>query len=337
MKFDIHAHILPETWEDLQQKYGYGGFIRLDHFRPGSARMMRDDGKFFREIQENCWNPQAILRDMDEHKTEVMALCTVPVLFNYWAKPNDGYDWSRFLNDHLAGVVADNPKRFIGLGTAPMQDSALSIKEMKRCKEELGFPGLQIGSNVNGKNLDDPEFYAFYEAAEEMGVSLFIHPWDVMGKDRTEKYFLQWLVSMPAETTLAICSFIFGGVFDKFPALKVMFAHAGGAFPFTVGRIEHGYYARPDLCNVNNVAKPTDYFGKFWVDGITHDPDALRYLLKIIGHKKIAFGTDYPFPLGDLQHGKFLTEMPDLTDEQLRYLTHQSAFDFLGIDPKKYF
>ncbi len=141
---------------------------------------------------------------------------------------------------------------------------------------------------------------------------------------------------MPAETTLAICSFIFGGVFDKFPALKVMFAHAGGAFPFTVGRIEHGYYARPDLCNVNNVAKPTDYFGKFWVDGITHDPDALRYLLKVIGHKKIAFGTDYPFPLGDLQHGKFLTEMPDLTDEQLRYLTHQSAFDFLGLDKKKY-
>ena len=104
MKLDIHAHILPQNWPSLKDKYGYGGFITLDHHKPGSAKMMRDDGVFFREIQENCWNPVSILQDMDMHHVDYMTLCTVPVLFNYWAKPEHGLDWSMFLNDHLSSV-----------------------------------------------------------------------------------------------------------------------------------------------------------------------------------------------------------------------------------------
>ncbi len=335
-KLDIHAHILPETWPDLKQKFGYGGFIYLDHFAPGRAKMMRDDGFFFREIKENCWSPEAILKEMDEYNVDVMTLCTVPVLFNYWAQPRHTLEWSRFLNDHIAAIQKKYPRRFISLGTVPMQDPRLAIEEMTRCVKELKLPGLEIGSNILGKNLDEEEFFPFYEAAEDLGCCLLVHPWEMMGRDLMRKYWLPWLVGMPAETSRAICSMMFGGVFDRFPKLRVLFAHGGGSWPHTLGRIAHGYNCRPDLVNLNDVKNPREYAGKFWVDGITHDQDALRYTIGVVGTERIAYGTDYPFPLGDLEHGRFIEEMDDLSVEDKSNLLYKSAFEFLGRDPRDF-
>jgi aminocarboxymuconate-semialdehyde decarboxylase len=336
MKIDCHAHILPETWPSLKDKFGYGGFITLEHHLPGKARMMRDDGVFFREIEENCWNPEAILADMNKHNVDVMVLCTVPVLFSYWARPEHTLEWSEMLNDHLASVVRDHPTRFIGLGTLPMQDVPLACQELRRVVTELGMPGVEIGSNINGMNLDDRSLDPFWAEAEKLGASIFVHPWEMMGSDRTQRYFQQWLVGMPAETTLAASSMIFGGVFDRFPNLRVMFSHAGGSLPFTLGRLSHGYHARPDLCNVNTVQDPRTYIGKFWVDGITHDEHALRYLVDVMGADKVAYGTDYPFPLGDLDHGRFIEEHPHLGSEVKEQLLSKSVCDFLRIDVMKF-
>jgi aminocarboxymuconate-semialdehyde decarboxylase len=336
MKIDCHAHILPETWPSLKDKFGYGGFITLEHHLPGKARMMRDDGVFFREIEENCWNPEAILADMNKHNVDVMVLCTVPVLFSYWARPEHTLEWSEMLNDHLASVVRDHPTRFIGLGTLPMQDVQLACQELRRVVTELGMPGVEIGSNINGMNLDDRSLDPFWAEAEKLGASIFVHPWEMMGSDRTQRYFQQWLVGMPAETTLAASSMIFGGVFDRFPNLRVMFSHAGGSLPFTLGRLSHGYHARPDLCNVNTVQDPRTYIGKFWVDGITHDEHALRYLVDVMGADKVAYGTDYPFPLGDLDHGRFIEEHPQLGLEVKEQLLSKSVCDFLRIDVMKF-
>ncbi len=330
MKIDIHAHILPETWPDLKQKYGYGGFIYLDHYKQGSAKMMRDNGQFFREIQENCWNPVRILEDMDQHKVDMMVLCTVPVLFNYWAKPEDTLDWSMFLNDHLCRYSNTYPTRFRGLGTLPMQDIKLAVQELERCKA-IGLPGVEIGSHIQDKNLDHRSFFPLWEAAEALNMGIFVHPWDMMGQEKMPQFFLPWLVGMPAETSLAICSMIFGGVFDTFPNLKVMFAHGGGSFPHTLGRVSHGWHARPDLCNINDIKDPREYVGKFWVDGITHDEEALRYLIKLFGPDRIAYGTDYPFPLGDLDHGKFIEQMPDLDPGTKHKLLSGTASTFLGL------
>jgi aminocarboxymuconate-semialdehyde decarboxylase len=336
MKIDCHAHILPETWPSLKEKFGYGGFITLEHHQPGKARMMRDDGVFFREIEENCWNPEAILADMNKHNVDVMVLCTVPVLFSYWARPEHTLEWSEMLNDHLASVVRDHPTRFIGLGTLPMQDVQLACQELRRVVTVLGMPGVEIGSNINGMNLDDRSLDPFWAEAEKLGASIFVHPWEMMGSDRTQRYFQQWLVGMPAETTLAASSMIFGGVFDRFPNLRVMFSHAGGSLPFTLGRLSHGYHARPDLCNVNTVQDPRTYIGKFWVDGITHDEHALRYLVDVMGADKVAYGTDYPFPLGDLDHGRFIEEHPHLGSEVKEQLLSKSVCDFLRIDVMKF-
>jgi len=261
-----------------------------------------------------------------------MVLCTVPVLFNYWAKPEHTYDWSIFLNDHIADVQQKHRNRFIGLGTLPMQDIPLAIKELERCKNVLGLAGVEIGTHIQEKNLDHPSLFPFYEACEDLGMAIFVHPWDMMGAERMPSYFLPWLVGMPAEESLAICSMIFGGVFDKFPKLRVMFAHGGGAFPFTVGRVSHGYHCRPDLCNVNKVKDPREYLGKFWVDGITHDEDALRYIIELFGAEKIAYGTDYPFPPGDLEHGKFIEQMSDLSAETKKTIFQSSVLNWLGME-----
>jgi aminocarboxymuconate-semialdehyde decarboxylase len=166
-------------------------------------------------------------------------------------------------------------------------------------------------------------------------MSVFVHPWEMMGQEKMQKYWLPWLVGMPAETSLAICSMIFGGVFEKLPHLKVAFAHGGGSFPSTIGRIEHGYNCRPDLVAVDNPINPRNYLGKFWLDSLVHDEFTLKNLIELIGEEKIALGSDYPFPLGENIPGKLINKM-SLSNEIKENLLHKSALDWLGLQKENF-
>ncbi len=333
LKIDIHTHIIPKNLPDFKKKYGYGGFISLEHHKPCCARMMVDD-KFFREIEDNCWDADVRISDCGNHGIDVQVLSTIPVMFSYWAKAIDALDLSKYLNDHIASIVIDYPKRFVGLGTVPLQDTALAIKELERCMH-IGLRGVQIGSHINDMNLDAPELFPFFQAAEEMNASVFVHPWDMMGKEKMNKYWLPWLVGMPAESSLAICSMIFGGVFERLPKLKVAFAHGGGSFPATIGRIEHGFNVRPDLVAINNKDSPRKYLGKFYLDSLVHDPMMLDLIINLIGADKVALGTDYPFPLGELSPGKLIDSMPydDIIKERL---FSGSALEWLGLTKEQF-
>ena len=154
MKIDIHTHIMPEQMPNWVKKFGYGEFIHLEH-RNCKACMMKGD-TVFRAVEENCYRSEARIKEMKETGVTIQVLSTIPVLFNYWAKPEDGLETSRFFNDHIAETVDKNPDRFIGLGTVPLQDVELSIREMERCVQELKMPGLEIGTNINGMNLNNP-------------------------------------------------------------------------------------------------------------------------------------------------------------------------------------
>lgn len=336
MKIDIHTHILPKEWPSFKDKYGYGGFITLEHHKPCGAKMMGDDGKFFREVESNCWDAEARYKDMSQHAVDVQVLSTVPVMFSYWAKPKDGADIAKFLNDELATVVNSNPNRFIGLGTLPMQDPDASVKELERCVKQLGLAGVQIGSHVNDWNLSDPALFPVFQAAADLGAAVFVHPWDMMSQNKMQKYWLPWLVGMPAETSLAICSMIFGGVFERLPKLRVAFAHGGGAFPITAGRIEHAFEVRPDLCAIDTKQAPHTYLGKFWVDSLVHDVRALQYIIELFGDSKIAMGTDYPFPLGELEPGKLIESLPNATTATREKLLWKNALDWLGLPHDKF-
>ncbi len=325
-KIDMHTHLLPERMPDFAAKFGYGDFIRLEHHRAGFARMLKG-AVFFREIAANCWDPAVRIPEYAIYNAPVQVVCTIPVLFSYWAKPADCLDLSMFLNDHLAGVVDDFPENYLALGTIPMQDTDLAIKELTRIKA-LGFPGVQIGSNVNQLNLGEPQFFPIFEACAALDLALFVHPWEMMGEADMKKYWLPWLVGMPAETTRAACSLIFSGVLERLPNLRVCFAHAGGSLIPTIGRIQHGFNCRPDLVAIDNPVPPTDYLRRIWVDSATHDPQLLRYILEVVGDDRVCLGTDYPFPLGDLEIGRFIEKM-NLPQETLERLFYKNTLAWL--------
>jgi aminocarboxymuconate-semialdehyde decarboxylase len=325
---DMHTHILPENFPNWRDKFGYGGFVHLDHHKPCCARMMVDD-KFFREIEDNCWSPETRIRECDHHKVDVQVISTVPVLFYYWAKAEHALETSKYLNDHIADVVHRYPKRYVGLGTLPMQAPDLAIKELERCKK-LGLKGIQIGSHINEWNLDHPNLFPVFEACEKLDMCVFVHPWDMMGQKHMQRYWLPWLVGMPAESSLAICSMIFGGVFEKLPKLRVAFAHGGGSFPATVGRIQHGFEVRPDLCAIDNNVSPKEYLGRFWLDSLVHDPKMLNYIVELVGANRVSMGTDYPFPLGELVPGEMIKQMP-YDDAKKETLLSGSALEWLGM------
>lgn len=347
LKIDIHTHILPRNIPDLTKKYGYGGWVSLDHDQPcdcytsyggvelqGMAKMVQN-GKVFRQVHSTSWSPEHRIKDCDHASVSVQVLSTVPVMFSYWAKPEDTLDLARYLNDQIAQTVAENPKRFVGLGTLPMQAPELAVKELKRCMLDLGLAGIQIGTTINEWTLDATELEPIWAACEELGAAVFIHPWNMQTENRFGKYWFPWLVGMPCETTMAIGCLIFGGVLERYPKLKVCLAHGGGSLPGTIGRLQHGFETRPDLCAVRNKKGPVTYMDRIWVDSLVHDEDALHLLIKKFGEGKIILGSDYPFILGEHRPGT-LVEQSSLSDEVKDKILYKNAIELLNLKEEQF-
>ncbi|HMN39383.1 MAG TPA: amidohydrolase family protein [Phycisphaerales bacterium] len=381
---DVHTHILPppEQWPDLSERFGYAGWIALEAIHDGTgkcgcAKMLRveqgpdgraavgADGKrattFFREIGSNCWHAPARVAEMEAWERGhlagagpmVQVLSTVPVMFGYWARPEHTLELSRWTNDHIAGVCRERPRRFVGLGTIPMNAPQLAVKELERCVRDLGMAGVQIGSNINGKDLGEPEFAEVFAAAQELGACVFVHPWEMLcgpapahetGRApkppemsvRLRKYWGAWLIGMPAETALAMHSVLSSGLLDRLPHLRIGFAHGGGSFPGTIGRIDHGAHARPDLCRTQTQVMPRERLrsgsrpGAFYVDSLVHDEGALRMLMDLIGPERIMLGSDYPFPLGEERPGELIRSMKGIDESARRSMLTGAATEFLG-------
>ena len=324
---DIHTHILPAEVPDYRAQFGYGDFVTIQH-EPHTS-VMYQGGEFFRRVDRRLFDPEARLEDCDRHGVDVQVLSTVPVMFSYWAKPEHGAVVARFLNEDIAGLVRTYPGRFIGLGTVPLQDPDRAVAELIYCVEELGLVGIEIGTHCGRTNLNAPELFPLFEAAADLGASVFVHPWDMMAMNEMSEYWMAWLVGMPAESARAICSMVLGGVFERLPSLRVAFAHGGGSFPGTFGRIQHGYEARPDLVATGTDLPPREQLGRFWVDSVVHDRRALDYLIDLLGDDRICLGTDFPFPLGEPEPGRLIRSL-DADAEVESALLAGNALEWLG-------
>jgi aminocarboxymuconate-semialdehyde decarboxylase len=338
MKLDVHTHILPHKLPRFAERFGGPrGFIHIDEV-PGSCRrrMVKDDGTLFREVEDNCFASQARLDDLNRTDVTMQVLSTVPVLFSYWAKPVETNQIAQFLNDDLAETCAQQSDRYVGLGTLPLQDPELACRELERCVNELGLYGVQIGSHVERPgsapevwNLSDPALFPVFARAAALDAAVFIHPWDMMGESRMRKYWLPWLVGMPAEESLAICSLIFGGVFERLPNLRVCVAHGGGSFAATIGRIQHGFDCRPDLVAVDNARPPSEYLGRFYVDSLVHDARVLGQIVESFGVDRVCLGSDHPFPLGEAHPGALIESM-SMSSSARHQLLWDNGASFLG-------
>lgn len=327
-RVDFHTHIIPADLPDFSQKYGGDRWPVLQPTCSCGANIMVG-GKLFREITDQCWDPKKRIEDMIAEGVDVQVLSPIPVTFSYWAPVEAAEAMARLQNDFIADTVRMYPERFIGLGTVPLQDVEGSIREMDRCMHTLGLKGIEIGSNINGLNLDDPVFLPFFEMCEKWDVPLFVHPWETLGRERMPRHNFMYTVGMPSETALAAASLVGGGVMEKFPKLKVCFAHGGGSFPYILPRLDQGWKVWPHLRVTEH---PPSYYAKnFYFDSLNYEPNNIKLLIERFGHEKIVMGTDYPFLLRELPPGKVIYDTPGLTEEQKSAMLGGNALEFLKV------
>ncbi|MGM9945025.1 MAG: amidohydrolase family protein [Lysinibacillus sp.] len=328
MRVDFHTHIYPLDLPNFALKYGNDKWPVLQPKCSCGADIMVS-GKLFREVTNQVWDPLKRIEDMKKEGVDMQVISPVPVTFSYWAPVEQALELAKFQNDFITEVVKEHPEYFIGLGTVPMQDANIAIEEMRRCKE-IGIAGIEIGTNVNGENLDADYLLPFFKAAEQLEMPLFIHPWETMAKDRTPRHNFMYTVGMPSETALAAASLIWSGVMEKCPNLKVCFAHGGGSFAYILPRLDQGWEVWPHLRLTEH--PPSYYAKKFYFDSLVYDKDNLAFLIERFGYEKIIMGSDYPFLLREIDPGKVIDELLQLQEEVKKAILGENAMRFLNLN-----
>jgi aminocarboxymuconate-semialdehyde decarboxylase len=289
---DIHAHWYPQEWIRLFEKDGASE----------GASLERRDGKYHLKAKNitNAFDERFVVVDeritaMDQRKIDVHALSlTTPMV--YWASPALGLALSQAFNDAASAAHKKHPKRLVGLAMVPMHAPELAVKELERAAKLPGIKGMYLATNVNGEELDEKKFWPVYEICEALGWTIFLHPVDTIGQDRTKKYYLKNLCGNPYDTGVAVAHLIFGGVMDRFPQLGFNLPHAGGTFPWLIGRWDHGTTVRPELKHMKQ--PPSSYLKRFTYDTIGHDDRINAALLKLVGAERVTLGSDYCFDMG---------------------------------------
>jgi len=329
MRVDVHTHVVPPRWDDWAPRYGGGAWPRLESRDACHATIFTGD-KFFRDIDDRSWNPERRIEDMDRLGIDRQAISPPPVMFCYWADAKAGQAFARMQNEFIADVAARHPDRFTGMATVPLQDPAMAIAELRHAREALGLRAIEIGTCPAGRDFDDPALFAFFQACRDLGMAVFVHPAvPLIGSDRMSAYYFPLIVGNPLETALAISKLIFGGVLERLPDLRICFAHGGGAFPFTLARLNHGWHVRPE--GPAAIPKePREYAKRLYFDSLTLSADNLRFIVREFGADRVVLGSDYPFDMGDADPAHSLAAAA-LGGRATTAIEGETAARFLGL------
>jgi aminocarboxymuconate-semialdehyde decarboxylase len=247
---------------------------------------------------------------MDEQGIDMHALSlTSPMV--YWAPPALGLKLSQVYNDELVRAHQEYPRRFVGLASLPMQAPELAVQELERVGRAPGIRGVYLATHVNGKNLDEKEFFPVYAKCEELGLHIYLHPVNPIGADRMRRYYLRNFLGNPYDTGIAAASLMFGGVMDAFPKLEVVLPHAGGTYPALIGRMDHGTTVRPETKHMTR--PPSAYLRRFHYDTISHHVPLMVYLVRLVGADRVVLGSDHPADMSYQAPVAFVDRVPELS------------------------
>lgn len=330
---DIHTHYVPKGWPDLEQHTGGCGpwpWLRVDGER--EAMIMLGE-KEFRPILDNAWQADVRLEQMDKDDVDFQVLSPTPLFFSYSRTSGEAAGVSRIFNDLALEITSEGNGRLLPFCQVPLQDTDAACRELDRCLDN-GHKGVEIGNHVGDRDLDDEGIVTFLQHCADRGVPVFVHPWDMPGSPRLNRWMAQWLVGMPAETHLSVLSLILGGGFDRLPeSLKLCFAHGGGSFPYWLGRMDNGWHRRGDLIAKSDFP-PSHYVNRFSVDSVVFNEPSLRLLVDTMGYEKVMLGTDFPYPLGEQPAGHLIRTAEFLDEEQRRAMLGGNALQFLDLHPQ---
>lgn len=326
---DTHTHFVPKSAVEPAMAGALWNGIQFGRNERGKLT-----SSVRGEKQEIPWpmpleTPDARIGSMDKRRIDLHMVSVSPTMYWYGLENADARQFARETNDDNAEMCAGHPDRYVGLGYLPLQDPEGSVKELERCVRDLGMSGVMVGTNVNGLDWDSDALFPVLKAASELGAVIYFHPARGRANSWLNKYHLSNLIGNPLETTVALASLIFGGVFDRLPELKTCFAHAGGYGVLGVGRLNHGHEVRPEATGIAQL--PTDYIRHCWFDTITHNERALRYVIDMVGASKVVLGSDYPADMGEPFPVDWIEKAADLSGAERRAILGGNAVELFGL------
>ena len=325
---DIHCHIqVPEADRMLQELAPDDTGRKMVDTNPITARI---NSELQEAILPRLTDPEIRLKDMDAQGIDMQAISTSPFHYNYGYDAEFARDTSRVVNDRIAEVVATHPDRFVGLGTLPLQNPEMSMTELNRCIDELGFKGIEISTNVNGKDLTRAGIEKVFATCEEKDVMIFIHPIGTSFVERMDDHYFRNTIGHPLESALAVGHLVFDGYLEKYPGLKICIAHGGGYIPSYSGRFDHPHHLRDDCRQV--ISKPpSEYIKKLYFDSVVFTEHQLRYLIETWGPDHIVMGTDYPYDMAEPDPVGHLNSVKGLSEDDKALVMGKNAAHLLGI------
>jgi aminocarboxymuconate-semialdehyde decarboxylase len=325
---DIHAHVVTPACQELVAGLMSPEYEPFSYW--AGAETNEYQGRHMAEIVPKLTDPAVRIADMDAMGIDVQAISVAPPQYYYWTDVELGRRLARMQNENLASIVHDNPDRFVGLATVPLQDVSSAVAELEYCIRELDFRGVEINTNVFGLDLDDPRYRPFFAKAEELDVVVMLHPNGFTHGERLQKYYMTNVVGNPLDTTVAITRMIHGGVLEEYPALKLCLVHGGGFLPFYSSRMDHSYELRPE--GRHHITRPpSTYLKQVYVDCLVFDSVHLEFLVQQMGADHVVVGTDYPFDMGHYDPLGQIDGVRGLSDDDKELIRSTTASRLLKI------